>query len=215
MFWTCFSYSHWAAISAADIDKLGSFLQGLFSPIAFLWLVIGYFLQRKDLELQRVELRENNVSQREQHNALARQADLFAEQLQMARAQSDADRDMTLIAQNIMIGPEDATSGPVLTFELMNLGATVYSVYLQVSCDGPVESKLATRSMLSYLVPGTPERVILRPSPAGDTFPNISVVFLRNDGRRRRAEYTLDIANQILVPRGISDDIQPASQTPL
>ena len=35
---------------------MGDFLAGLFTPLAFLWLVYGYFLQSKELRLQRKEL---------------------------------------------------------------------------------------------------------------------------------------------------------------
>lgn len=33
----------------ARIDIMSSFLEGAFAPLAFLWLVIGYFLQKKEL----------------------------------------------------------------------------------------------------------------------------------------------------------------------
>lgn len=39
----------WGNISAQPADVLGSFLEGAFAPLAFLWLVIGYFLQHKAL----------------------------------------------------------------------------------------------------------------------------------------------------------------------
>ena len=31
------------------METLGNFLEGAFAPLAFLWLVIGYFLQKKEL----------------------------------------------------------------------------------------------------------------------------------------------------------------------
>ncbi len=34
---------------ALPADNLGSFLEGAFAPLAFLWLVIGYFLQQREL----------------------------------------------------------------------------------------------------------------------------------------------------------------------
>ncbi|MEZ7818645.1 MAG: hypothetical protein ACI8RT_000889 [Candidatus Azotimanducaceae bacterium] len=40
----------WAAFSRLPAEQLGSFLEGAFAPLAFLWLVIGYFLQQKELE---------------------------------------------------------------------------------------------------------------------------------------------------------------------
>ncbi|MEE4359944.1 MAG: hypothetical protein V2I63_00320 [Pseudomonadales bacterium] len=39
----------WRAFLDQPADVLGSFLEGAFAPLAFLWLVIGYFLQQKEL----------------------------------------------------------------------------------------------------------------------------------------------------------------------
>ena len=39
----------WANIGNAPIETVGNFLEGAFAPLAFLWLVIGYFLQKKEL----------------------------------------------------------------------------------------------------------------------------------------------------------------------
>ena len=39
----------WTQIGSAPIETLGNFLEGAFAPLAFLWLVIGYFLQKKEL----------------------------------------------------------------------------------------------------------------------------------------------------------------------
>lgn len=44
------SQDGWSHFSALPADELGSFLEGAFAPLAFLWLVIGYFLQQKELE---------------------------------------------------------------------------------------------------------------------------------------------------------------------
>lgn len=38
------------AVFALPAENLGSFLEGAFAPLAFLWLVIGYFLQRSELK---------------------------------------------------------------------------------------------------------------------------------------------------------------------
>jgi hypothetical protein len=40
----------WRNLPFIGADDLGSFLEGAFAPLAFLWLVIGYFLQKKELE---------------------------------------------------------------------------------------------------------------------------------------------------------------------
>ena len=39
----------WRNIADLPIETLGNFLEGAFAPLAFLWLVIGYFLQKKEL----------------------------------------------------------------------------------------------------------------------------------------------------------------------
>ncbi|MEH6549953.1 MAG: hypothetical protein V7711_15075 [Pseudomonadales bacterium] len=40
----------WSHFAEASLDLMGSFLEGAFAPLAFLWLVIGYFLQQKELK---------------------------------------------------------------------------------------------------------------------------------------------------------------------
>lgn len=39
----------WANIRHEPIEIVGAFLEGAFAPLAFLWLVVGYFLQKKEL----------------------------------------------------------------------------------------------------------------------------------------------------------------------
>lgn len=46
----------WALIQVGDLNELGDFLAGFFTPLAFGWLVYGYLLQSKELRLQREEL---------------------------------------------------------------------------------------------------------------------------------------------------------------
>lgn len=39
----------WASVDRQPADVIGAFLEGAFAPLAFFWLVIGYFLQQKSL----------------------------------------------------------------------------------------------------------------------------------------------------------------------
>ncbi len=41
----------WGQFAELTVERMGSFLEGAFAPLAFLWLVIGYFLQKKELSL--------------------------------------------------------------------------------------------------------------------------------------------------------------------
>ena len=60
----------WRQFAGLTPDELGGFLEGSFAPLAFLWLVIGYFLQRE-------ELRQNTDALRAQ----AKEIQLSVEQL--------------------------------------------------------------------------------------------------------------------------------------
>ena len=39
----------WTGFVTPPIEEVGSFLEGAFSPLTFLWLVIGYFLRQREL----------------------------------------------------------------------------------------------------------------------------------------------------------------------
>jgi hypothetical protein len=58
----------WSALWTLPANNFGDFLAGAFAPVAFLWLAIAVLLQRRELELQREELRHNR-------EALSLQAD--------------------------------------------------------------------------------------------------------------------------------------------
>ena len=53
------------------IDAMGSFLEGAFAPLAFLWLVIGLFIQQSVLAENNEELRRNNLNSEKQTQAIA------------------------------------------------------------------------------------------------------------------------------------------------
>lgn len=71
-----YSHQNWTKVSALDPEDLATFLGGVFAPLAFLWLVLGYFQQGEELRhsvealrLQAVELRNSVEQQRELVNA--------------------------------------------------------------------------------------------------------------------------------------------------
>ena len=64
----------WALLRAGNLNELGDFLAGVFTPLAFSWLVYGYLLQSTELRLQRNEL----ALTREQ---LGKQTELLQEQV--------------------------------------------------------------------------------------------------------------------------------------
>lgn len=68
-------------IGDMELNAIGDFLAGVFSPVAFMWLVIGYFQQGEELRLQAAELSKQVAEQKELSNATKRHVDLIEGQL--------------------------------------------------------------------------------------------------------------------------------------
>lgn len=69
----------WANIGATPIDTLGSFLEGSFAPLAFLWFVLAYFSQQK-------ELAQNTAAIKMQYVEIQRSAEQAVIQSEAIRA---------------------------------------------------------------------------------------------------------------------------------
>ncbi len=54
----------WDQFRHSSADQVGNFLQGAFAPLAFLWLVIGYFLQQREPS-QNTQVLRTSVQQAE------------------------------------------------------------------------------------------------------------------------------------------------------
>ncbi|MCP5181081.1 MAG: hypothetical protein H6994_14425 [Pseudomonadales bacterium] len=53
------------------IDELGGFLEGAFAPLAFMWLVIGLFIQQKELADNTEVMRQSMLQAEQQAQAMA------------------------------------------------------------------------------------------------------------------------------------------------
>ncbi len=51
-------------------DTIGGFFEGFFAPLAFLWLVVGLFIQQKELTRTREEMRQSNILSAQQASAI-------------------------------------------------------------------------------------------------------------------------------------------------
>ena len=61
----------WSRFMDLPIDEMGNFLEGAFAFLAFLWLVIGLFIQQSVLAENNEELRRNNLHSEKQTQAIA------------------------------------------------------------------------------------------------------------------------------------------------
>lgn len=69
----------------ASWNEFGDFLAGAFSPVAFLWLVLGYLQQQK-------ELQQNTRALELQADELKNSVDQYKEMVRVANEQLEADR---------------------------------------------------------------------------------------------------------------------------
>lgn len=61
----------WGSFIDLSIEEMGAFLEGAFAFLAFLWLVIGLFIQQSVLAQNNEELRRNNLNSEKQTQAIA------------------------------------------------------------------------------------------------------------------------------------------------
>ncbi|MSR11643.1 MAG: hypothetical protein EXR84_07580 [Gammaproteobacteria bacterium] len=61
----------WGSFIDLSIEEMGTFLEGAFGFLAFLWLVIGLFIQQSVLAQNNEELRCNNLNSEKQTQAIA------------------------------------------------------------------------------------------------------------------------------------------------
>ncbi|MDK1025399.1 MAG: hypothetical protein QGD92_14365, partial [Gammaproteobacteria bacterium] len=72
----------WQNFFREPIELVGSFLEGAFAPLAFLWLVIGYFLQKKELTLNTQAIsKQNEVIRQSAEQAVIQSRSIAATEL--------------------------------------------------------------------------------------------------------------------------------------
>ncbi len=71
-----------------SLNEWGDFLGGITAPIAFLWLIIGYALQRKELKMNTDALNGQRNELAKQNEYLSISANAAQEQVKQANTQS-------------------------------------------------------------------------------------------------------------------------------
>ena len=78
----------WGTFVGLPAAELGNFLEGAFAPLAFLWLVIGYFLQQKELQQNTDALRAQAIEIKRSAEQAAIQSEKMAATEIQARQQT-------------------------------------------------------------------------------------------------------------------------------
>ena len=121
------------------LNEVGDFLAGFFTPLAFAWLVYGYFLQSRELGLQRQEL------------ALTR--DKLGEQVELLKKRDETEYQRSLPRLKL---EETGSSGKDRDFQIRNTGSDARK--LELSRDGEElwqQPKLKTDGCRAFTVPNS------------------------------------------------------------
>ncbi len=129
-----------STLKEMPLNGLGDFLAGLFGPLAFLWLVVGYYLQRTELKQNTIAL---ELQAKEMRNSVEQQT-ILAE---AARDQLAFDRNLLLNAtedQRQKLRPRFTLKGRysrssatkyLYWIDIKNTGATIHDVRIDFDCD--------------------------------------------------------------------------------
>lgn len=128
-------WARWPELSLLDLNELGDLLAGVFSPLAFLWLVGGYLQQGQ-------ELRQNTEALLMQAAELKNSVEQQAELVRVARKQLEAEQERFLLLTQPRFGvafiersQPYGSSLPAFMIGLINHGARAVRVHATLNID--------------------------------------------------------------------------------
>ncbi|MBV1905527.1 MAG: hypothetical protein KUG75_05565 [Pseudomonadales bacterium] len=101
---------NYTKMSEIPMEALGGFLEGAFAPLAFLWLVIGLFIQQKELADNTEVLRKTSIQSEKQTQAIAA-TELNARQETFFKIAENVRRQLGTISGMLFISCMGATEG--------------------------------------------------------------------------------------------------------
>jgi hypothetical protein len=101
------------------LDALGSFLEGAFAPLAFLWLVIGLFIQQQELANNTDALRKTSEQSEKQTQAIAA-TEMNARQETFFKIKENVDQQLGGISGMLFSSSQGPAGSGVLSREAMD-----------------------------------------------------------------------------------------------
>lgn len=127
------------------LNELGDFLAGAFGPVAFLWLVIGYFQQQKELRLntealtlQHEELKKSVEQQQKMAFEASKQSESSLELLELQKDQVRREAEPHVILSRPEVsGPNSSNQGEQLVFraEITLERSDIFNISFQAQKD--------------------------------------------------------------------------------
>jgi hypothetical protein len=182
---------------ALELNELGDFLAGAFGPIAFLWLVLGFLQQGRELKLSTDALQ---LQAQELKNSVQQQsimASAATQQIESQRAalllqEKEIERSISPIFNGITGSRQGGPGTNVITsIQIQNIGHEAREVSVQF--DPPIGEvsdrtlgklpRNASSQTIDFVFPGESE----------DRHGRCLINYLRSDGKRITEEFTYHI----------------------
>ena len=142
--WVVVVIINWSDAKAMDLNEWGDFFAGVFAPLAFLWLIVGYYQQARELgqntaaliqqaealNLQVVELQKTAEQQKELASVSVKQHEFEVGQAEAQRRKDKLAAQPVFIYRNAGEARDDR--GPYYNFYIDNQGAKITNVQLSV-----------------------------------------------------------------------------------
>jgi hypothetical protein len=109
----------WVNFLDLPIAEMGAFLEGAFAFLAFLWLVIGLFVQQSVLAQNNEELRRNNLHSEKQTQAIAA-TELNARQETFFKISEATRRQLGAVSGLLLISSQGPVGNNVITSEQLS-----------------------------------------------------------------------------------------------
>ncbi|WP_420568151.1 hypothetical protein [Thalassovita sp.] len=144
LIWLCFFFPavllnapHFLTL---DANEWGDFLAGAFAPLAFFWLVLGFFQQGKELQhsvdalnLQAKELR-NSVEQQQELVNVNREA-IKADRERLEAAKLERKSQIRPLFEPVSATISNRGNIYTYSYRIINNGERATNVHLKVTCD--------------------------------------------------------------------------------
>lgn len=121
-------YFYWNIYHKLAPNEWGDFFAGAFGPIAFFWLVLGYFLQASELK-ESINSQKESIQQSDRAIAL--------EEEKFEKSQKEANQAVFIASHPSIRLPNNDPDQPfdniqyIITFSIVNLGATAVDVQIE------------------------------------------------------------------------------------
>jgi hypothetical protein len=201
LFWAYIAHGRWDTIKSMDLNEIGDFLGGTFGPLAFLWLVLGYFQQGIELRqnsaalhLQAEELKQSVEAQRQMGATAADALKLEREKYEQERAALE----QSLQPRFFFVGAGGGTSGMRQTWDrfLQNGGGECTEIDCNFFSTDPALRSSGTKS--PHMPRGASTKLSIEMNPTGAAVGSIRINYVDLYGRQGTRLFAVEVANGIL-----------------